>query len=158
MKLFALLLTILLFAIPTLADDQAGLALDFLAKKATLGVRFMNNGADLGATIPTFKHQALVLDFETDRSAGQTTMSPAVGWQFNTTYKRLTPYAYFNVGDTTTIHQGTVFNSTIGQGLDVRLTSRYGLRFEHEFDWSKQMANQWDQRYTVLFVVHFGKK
>ena len=158
MKPFVLLLVILLFAAPTFADDQVGAALDFHTKKAILGVRLMNDGVDFGASIPTFKHQALVLDFETDRIAGQTSMSPALGWQFFTTYKRLTPYAYFNVGGTTTLHQGSVFNSTVGQGLDFRLTPRYGLRFEHEFDWSKQMANQWDQRYTVLFVVHFGGK
>ena len=152
------LFVLLFLAVPAFADNQGGLALDFQTKKAIIGVRLMNEGADLGVTIPTFKHQALVFDFETDRIAGQTSMSPAVGWQLSTTYKRLTPYAYFNIGGTETLHQGAVFNGTIGQGLDVRLTSRYGLRFEHEFDWSKQMANQWDQRYTVLFVLHFGKR
>jgi hypothetical protein len=153
---FLSLFVLLFLALPTLADDQAGLAFDFQTKKTTIGARFMNNGVDLGLTVPTFKHQALVLDFETDRIAGQTTMSPAVGYQFSTTWKKFTPYAYFNVGGSTTIHQGTVFSSTMGQGLDFHITKRYGLRFEHEFDWSKQVASQWDQRYTVLFVVHFG--
>jgi hypothetical protein len=157
MKPFIMLLGALLSATPALADDQVGLALDFHTKKATIGTRFMNNGVDFGVTVPTFKHQELVLDFETDRIGKHNAMSPAVGWEFYTGYKRFEPYAYFNVGSTTFQHN-TTFNSTIGQGLDFRLTPRYSLRFEHEFDWSKQMSNQWDQRYTVLFVIHFGKK
>jgi len=157
MRLLALL-AVLLSAIPAFADDQAGLALDFHTNKASIGTRFMNDGIDFGVTVPTYNHQELVLDFEIDRTHRQTTFNPSVGWEFYATRKRLTPYAYFCVGSSTTLHQGTVFASTVGQGLDLKLTERYGLRFEHEFDWSKQVANQWDQRYTVLFVIHIGKE
>jgi hypothetical protein len=157
MRLSALV-AVLLFALPVFADDQGGVALDYSLKRAIVGLRLMNNGVDLGLNIPFRKYQSFVLDFETDRTVGQTTMSPAVGYQLGVTIKWFQPYAYFNVGASATSHQGMTFNSTIGQGLDVRITSRYGLRFEHEFDWSKQAVNRWDQRYTALFVIHFGRR
>ena len=149
-----LLALALLCALPALADDQTGVALDFTVKKHPTEVRFLTDGIDVNATFGHRSHGMFYADFEADRISNQTTLSPSFGYQVFTEYKRFTPYAYTAWGTTTTLKVGTVFSGAMGQGLDFRLNKRLTLRFEHEFDYAKQDAGAWSHRYTGILVWH----
>lgn len=147
------LTALLLFCGPAFADNQAGVAVVRDTNTATYEARLMNNGVNFNVGFDQKSHGGFLADFEVDRLAGQTVISPSFGYQFYTQAKRFQPYAYALTGDTTTVGQGSAFTISLAQGTDFRLTRRYSLRFEHESDWSRVERHPWDQRYTLLLVI-----
>lgn len=152
-----LVFTILLLIGSVWADDQTGVAIDFHAK-LPVEIRLLSDGMDANVTFGQHIHSNFIADFEVDRISGQTTISPSLGYQVFTDYKRLHlhPYVYGGLGSTTTINSSTVVSGTLGQGADFRLNRHISLRFEHEFDYARQEAGQWTHRYTGILVWRIG--
>jgi hypothetical protein len=150
-----LLALAMLCALPALADNQTGVAIDFTAKKHPAEIRLLTDGVDVNVTFGHRSHGNFIADFETDRISKQTTLSPSLGYEVFFDYKRFQPYVYTAWGTTTTLKVSTVFSGAVGQGMDFRLNKRLSLRFEHEFDYAKQDTGAWSHRYTGILVWHF---
>lgn len=149
----ALLALMLLWGLPALADDKAGVAVTYEKGSRTFEARLMNNAVDANFGFNQKAHGGFLVDFEADRIPHHIQFSSGIGYEVFTQYKRFQPFAYALAGATSTTGSGSVFTSFNAQGMDFRLNNRYSLRYEHESDWSRVQQHQWDQRSTFLLVI-----
>jgi hypothetical protein len=143
-----------LWAFALRAQVQGGVVLSHDTKNATIEAGFFNNGASLTYDFLEASHGAFSAEFDVNRENGLTIISPSLGYVVYTELWRFQPYSYFMRGADFTVGRGTVFNTSINPGTDFRLTRRYALRFERDFEWTPSLHPQWHNSYEAALVIH----